>query len=81
MRQLLLLLGLFTAAILGLALYFVTFVDCVHDYQTGMFVSQPTKTGLETAGLLLYSWLGLKFLKWRLMHQPRPINKANNSDL
>ncbi|AKD56169.1 hypothetical protein [Spirosoma radiotolerans] len=80
MRQSLLLFSLFTAALLGLALFYVTFLDCVHDYQTGMFASQPTKTGLETVGLLVYSWLGLKFLKWRLLHQRSPINKADHFD-
>lgn len=80
MRQSMLLLSLLTAGILGLSLYCVALVDCVHHYQLGTFTSHPTEAGLETGGLLIYSWLGLKFLKWRLVNQNRPMNKTDRVD-
>ena len=80
MRQSLLFLSLLMAGILGLSLYCIALVDCIHHYQTGMFASHPTEAGLETGGLLVYSWLGLKFLKWRLVHQSSPTDKANRAD-
>lgn len=81
MRQSLLLFSLLTAGMLGLSLYCAALVNCVHRYQTGLFASHFTEAGLETGGLLIYSWLGLKFLKWRLVHQNDPTNKADRVDL
>jgi len=76
MRQSLLLFGM-----LGLFLYCAALINCVHHYQTGLFASHSTEAGLATGGLLIYSWLGLKFLKWRLVAQNDPTNKADRVDL
>ena len=81
MRQSLLLVGLLIAGMLGLSLYCVALINCVHHYQTGLFASHSTEAGLEIGGLLIYSWLGLKFLKWRLVPQNDPTNKADHVDL
>ncbi|RYF69246.1 MAG: hypothetical protein EOO39_17945 [Cytophagaceae bacterium] len=81
MRQSLLLFGLLTAGMLGLLLYYAALINCVHHYRTGLFASHSAKAGLEIGGLLTYSWLGLKFLKWRLVPQNDPTNKAERVDL
>lgn len=72
MRQSLLLFGLLMAGMLGLSLYYAVLINCVHHYQTGRFASHSTEAVLPIGGLLIYSWLGLKFLKWRLVHQHDP---------
>ncbi|GAB3805344.1 hypothetical protein GCM10028819_38440 [Spirosoma humi] len=81
MRQSLLFVSLLIAGMLSLFLYGAALVNCLHHYQTGMFASHSTEAGLEAVGLLIYSWLGLKFFKWRLTHQNNPTNKADRVEL
>ena len=62
MRQALFFLLLAIASLICFTLYCAALIDWVQDYKTGVYERNHLEAFLETAGLGLYTFFGIRFL-------------------
>ena len=70
MRQLLYSLLLIAGLLLAFLGYGAALIDWLQDYSTGYYAFHRVEQGLETAAILLYTYLGVRFYQKRMGFWP-----------
>ncbi|UFH57991.1 hypothetical protein [Spirosoma sp. KNUC1025] len=59
--------GLFVlGSLLSIVGYSAAMIDWVQDYRSGVYAHHPLEAILETGALLLYTYLGIRFIHRRI---------------
>lgn len=66
MRQTLLIFCLLTGCVAGFVGYCAALIDWIQDYRQGVYARDPFEAMLETGAILIYSYAGVRFFKWRI---------------
>lgn len=65
MRQTLFVLLLAIGSLTCFASYCAALIDWVQDYKTGVYEQNHLEAFFETAGLVVYTFLGIRFMRLR----------------
>lgn len=63
MRRLIYTLMLLTGALLAFVGYCAALIDWIQEYSSGYYTDHRIEQGLETAGIVIYTYWGIRFCR------------------